>query len=549
MRHISRERKSYWVLLFLSLILCAEGVAGRWGRVAAFPGPQSKEGLKPFYRGGEIVVDVQPLRGEGYIDMALRISNQPKNWRQLKTWNRNRRFPQYGRPIRVTFDYLKLEYRSQAVRLLFPKDALRADGWHHRVTFKGESIWFLAELFTGAGSNYIAVLKANNLKEKQALSIGRNVLIPISLLSEEFGQVALPSHPDLSFEKDEKGKLYAVYELKKGEALYSAVVVRFTGRLEADDVNRMAEKILRLNGLKDPTKIPAGEKIRIPFEDLSDDFVTGGAPVRVAKVEPRRSRNRMHVILDPGHGGSDPGTRKNGLTEDELTYDVMLRLKRILQRKGATVHVTLADPGDNGRPRNTRKLANGTKEYLKTTPTYRIRNARVSVNLRVFLVNHIYQKLRRQGVASQNIIFMSIHMDHLHPSVRGTMVYYPGESMRKSSFKVNSRTYRKFQESRGITYTFTKSENKRAASYSYSFSRKLISAFKKKGVPVHSYRPIRPFVYRKNQRWTPAVIRYCKVPTSVLIEVVNMANRRDLSNIQSYRFREKVAEAIAAAIL
>jgi len=549
MRQRTFEGRAHRILLFLSIVVAGCAFAGRSSLAVALPLQQRQPGLKPIFLGGKIKVDMYPQRGEGYIDMALRISNQPKNWRQLKTWNRERRFPQHGRPIRVAFDYLNSEYRSEAVRLLFPKDVLRADGWHHRVIFKGESIWFLAELFTGTGSNYRAILKANGLKEKQALGVGKQVVIPAALLSDEFGQVMLPSHPDLSFEKDKRGKLYAVYKLKKGEALYSAVVVRFTGRVDADDVNRMARKIMQVNGITDPTKIPAGKKIRIPFEDLSDDFATGGAPARVAKVEPRRSRSRMHVILDPGHGGSDPGTRQNGLTEDELTYDVAIRLKRILERKGIAVHMTLGDPVDKERPRNVSKLVNGSKEYLLTTPNYRIRDARVSVNLRVFLLNHIYQKLRQQGVPSQDIVFLSIHMDHLHPSVHGTMVYYPGESMRKRAFKVSGRTYRHYRESRGVTYKFTRSENKRAASYSYNFSRKLISTFKKRRVPVHSYRPIRPFVYRNNRRWTPAVIRYSKVPTSVLLEVVNMANRRDLSNIKNHRFREKVAEAIAAAIL
>jgi N-acetylmuramoyl-L-alanine amidase len=36
------------------------------------------------------------------------------------------------------------------------------------------------------------------------------------------------------------------------------------------------------------------------------------------------------VVIDAGHGGHDPGTRANGLSEAELTLDVALRLKQLL---------------------------------------------------------------------------------------------------------------------------------------------------------------------------------------------------------------------------
>jgi N-acetylmuramoyl-L-alanine amidase len=36
------------------------------------------------------------------------------------------------------------------------------------------------------------------------------------------------------------------------------------------------------------------------------------------------------IVLDPGHGGHDPGARANGVTEAELTLDIALRLEKLL---------------------------------------------------------------------------------------------------------------------------------------------------------------------------------------------------------------------------
>ena len=39
------------------------------------------------------------------------------------------------------------------------------------------------------------------------------------------------------------------------------------------------------------------------------------------------------IVIDPGHGGHDPGTIARGLTEASLTLDVALRLEKLLQRE------------------------------------------------------------------------------------------------------------------------------------------------------------------------------------------------------------------------
>ena len=48
------------------------------------------------------------------------------------------------------------------------------------------------------------------------------------------------------------------------------------------------------------------------------------------------------ITLDPGHGGSDPGTHglESGLKEKEVTLPLALRVKKLLEQKGAVVYLT-----------------------------------------------------------------------------------------------------------------------------------------------------------------------------------------------------------------
>ncbi len=547
----TRINSTIYIILFALCIFAGScgGSAPRYTEPGFLSPAQSKKTgeIKPYFRDAKIMVDVFPQPGEGYIELALRLSHEPKRWHKLKQWNSSRPL-QVGRKITVPFEYLNAAYRLQTIKQLFPKDRLGAAGWQHVVTFEGETMWFIAEVFCGAGERYPAIQKANGKKTGQPIALGEKIIIPAVILSEEFS-ADLPSHPELTFVRDESGKLFAEYTLKNGEALYSAVIVRFTGRIEPDEVNSMVGKILRVNRLSDPRRIPSGQKIRIPFEDLSDDFASSGAPDRVVTVDRERKSSKIYVILDAGHGGTDPGTMEGGLTEDEYAYDIVIRTKRELEKKGVKVFLTVADANDGLRPRNKARLINGKKERLKTTPNWHITDARVAVNLRVYLVNSLYRKLINQGVKPKNIYLISIHLDSLHPSIRGAMVYYPHAEMRKGQFKMDGSIYRRFKESRGKTIRFQARENRRAASYSYDFGREIIRTFRKKKMPVHRVRPIRWFVYRNNSKWAPAIIRYSKIPNSILLEVVNMSNAHDRALVKDYRFREKTARAITESIL
>ena len=58
-------------------------------------------------------------------------------------------------------------------------------------------------------------------------------------------------------------------------------------------------------------------------------------------VEGRRENGNYVLVIDPGHGGKDPGAiGPSGLKEKDVVLDIALRLRKKLQNDGFTVHLT-----------------------------------------------------------------------------------------------------------------------------------------------------------------------------------------------------------------
>jgi len=358
-----------------------------------------------------------------------------------------------------------------------------------------------------------------------------------------------PIHPDLVFQKNSAGEREAVYRLKKGEALYSAVVVRFTGRVDADEVNALAKILLEYNGLRDATKIAEGARIRIPSRFLDEEVLRGKVPPAPATKPRWQPRGGLHVILDAGHGGSDPGTVMRGWVEDEIAYDLMLRIKHGLQDRNVKVYSTVRDKKTGDYINGGSALANNRDEYVKVTPEYYMGDSRIGLNLRIYLIEDLYRWMLRQRIPAENIILISIHLDHLHPMLGGAMVYFPGAGERSSQFKASGSIYRYYKESRLGTIYFKHGESQNAEAASEAFAFDLINNFRRMQIPVHAYNPVRSYVYRHDSKWAPGIIRYSRVPVSILLEAANLSNRDDLWRIRSASFRQKLAEAVVRTVM
>ena len=84
-----------------------------------------------------------------------------------------------------------------------------------------------------------------------------------------------------------------------------------------------------------------------------------------------------------------------------------------------------------------------------TTPPYPIEDARVGVNLRWYLANSVYRRAVQAGNDPQKVVFLSIHADSLHPSLRGAMAYIPAAELAGRQLRQDRRGLRLAQGGAG----------------------------------------------------------------------------------------------------
>jgi N-acetylmuramoyl-L-alanine amidase len=544
-------------------------------------------------RGREPVLSVIPRAGDGWIELARRYGAKGEDsTAELAAANRPLAFPRRGVRVRLPWRLASGVTRLEALKALFPADHVSETGWEHVevAPWGGESeSWLeLATLFSGGRQRYAALRRANPTAPLFPRR-GARLLIPPDLLEPGLRLAALgatapvptpvpPSASEPTAEATpepgqgvsataaaasvlEYRKDFAIYRLRAGEALYSAVVVRFTGQLHASDVNATAVELAKRSGIAEVTSIPVGFPVRIPFDLLLPEYLPPGNPRRVAWEKEReeltairrviRAANLdgIHVILDAGHGGADTGATAGGLWESTYVYDVMARLKNVLEKETrATVWALERDTKRGWETPDVDVLPRSRTQELLVDPPYDLSESAVGVHLRWVLTDSILQRLERQHVDPERVVFVSIHADSLHPAVRGLMVYTPARRLRPRHASVPDGLYRCRETARLSSLRFPVRFLARSEALSTQLGTEIAREAARFNIPVHDFEPVRSSVLRGRSRWVPAVLRYSRVPTSVLIEICNLNNDRDRALLTTWRFREKLAHAIAAGL-
>lgn len=526
-----------------------------------------EDGVAAFLSDQGVFVEASPKKGEGLYAFTRRICGDTRLVPQVVEANNGASELHVGVPMRFPFELLSNEWQLRAVRALFPQDKGQADGWRHEARGVGpmqrESLWQLSLWFTGTGENFRAIREYNELLDDD-VTRGTAVVIPSELLRPAFKAVLpVPEKPyQLDYGKDAHGE-YAIYRLRPGEALYSSVVVRFTGRVYASDVNAFASELARFNGIPDVTDIRIGHRIKIPLDELLPEYLPEGNPKRVEYEASVRASAQFSnqvtakglegitVILDAGHGGHDSGATMGGVWESTYVYDVAMRAKRLLETHTAAQVVVTTRDGKEWRVPDSDVLPFSRGHAVLTNPPYPIQDARVGVNLRWYLANSIYRRAVSREGDPQKVVFLSIHADSLHPSLRGAMAYIPAADLRGGSFAKAGPVYtarKEVQESPSVS--FAQKQLVESEGLSRELAKQIIAAFSGTGLPVHPFKPVRDKIIRdKNNTWVPAVLRYNSVPAKILLEICNLANEQDRKLVQTRAYRQKVSEAIVQGIL
>jgi N-acetylmuramoyl-L-alanine amidase len=528
-------------------------------------------------------IAVMPHDGDAWTRLAKRVTGDGGNWRAIAAVNGDKLTSDAA--VHIPFALLRPELQRQIISTLFPKDGLTDAGWRHVATgpagAESESLWSISEWFTGSGENYTAIRSANR---GQALSThpGDVILVPKRLLSAAFGgereemnasssktaevrkpeddpiehasadapaadvavEAVAPGQPSLTYERNAP-EPYAVYRLQKGEALYSSVAIRFTGRVYSRDVNEAVDRIVKFNGIDDVARIPVGYAVRIPFSLLMPEYLPADDPTRLAAEMIARESAKLAkrtrakdlkgvtVILDAGHGGTDPGATFDDVSESQYVYDVMSRLRTILEKKTeAKVSVTRDEV------------------FVNTTPKFELDDPVVGVHLRWYLANSIFRHAIKRGVPKGKVVFISIHADSLHPSLRGAMAYIPAERYVTGSYQKNDQVYLARAEVREHPVVrHSEEESLEAEGLSRDLAGAMIDSFDERQLDTHPFNPIRDSVMRDGREWVPAIIRYNMVPTRLLLEICNLGNRDDRALIRTKKYRQQVAEAMYHGIV
>jgi N-acetylmuramoyl-L-alanine amidase len=528
-----------------------------------------EEGIYATVSGdGQIAVEALPRRGEGLAGFAQRLCGDARLAPQLLESNRlpTRARLKTGIRYRVPFEILAASWQLAAARALFPEDRGDATGWRHQVRGCGalhrENLWQLSEWFTGKGENFRAIREYNSLRDED-VARGAVLTIPSELLRPAFGAaLPVPQRPFvLAYGKDQEGD-YAVYRLRPGEALYSGVVVRFTGRIYAADVNSLAAEIAHRNGIDDVTDIPVGFKVKIPLDLLLPEFLPEGDPRRKEYEAGLRASSHFSnqvqakglegitVILDAGHGGHDSGATMGNVWESLYVYDIALRLKGLLEsRTAAAVELTTRD-GDDFRIVDADVLPVSRGHAVLTNPPYPIEDPVVGVNLRWYLANSYFRRAVEADNDPQKVVFLSIHADSLHPSLRGAMAYIPAARMRDESYGKRGGVYevrQEFRESPRVEFPWN--QRVQSEGLSRQLAKQVIGAFEELELAVHPFTPVRDHIIRNRNEWVPAVLRYNSVPAKMLLEVCNLNNELDRRLLQTRGYRQQVAEATLRGLL
>jgi N-acetylmuramoyl-L-alanine amidase len=231
--------------------------------------------------------------------------------------------------------------------------------------------------------------------------------------------------------------------------------------------------------------------------------------IAAAAPPPVIAEDKFVIVIDPGHGGVDPGAVRGATSEKELMLDIGLALRDVLRRTGEVEVVLTRD-----------------------------RDVFVSLPGRVALAHQV-------GADA----FVSLHADSLSQGrARGATVYTLSDEASDAASAQLAAQHDRSDILAGIDLSGTDDE---VASVLMDLARNetrprtdtlataLIAEMSDSGGPMNT-RPRREAAF--------SVLKSADIP-SVLVEVGFLSDKRDLANLRDPVWRAVMVEALAAGIL
>ena len=127
------------------------------------------------------------------------------------------------------------------------------------------------------------------------------------------------------------------------------------------------------------------------------------------------------IIIDPGHGGSDPGTTNNNIYEKNINLSISRYLEISLIKAGATVILTRDNDYDLSSPNAKKKKKSDFDNRIK-------------------LINN-----------SKGDMYLSIHLNYLNnPSYSGPQVFYSNEANKEIALVIQETMNKELTHEREV---------------------------------------------------------------------------------------------------
>jgi len=210
------------------------------------------------------------------------------------------------------------------------------------------------------------------------------------------------------------------------------------------------------------------------------------------------------IVIDPGHGGHDPGAKGRGVDEAELVLDIALRVEKILEKSPGTEVI----------------LTRRTDEFVPLQERTAIAN--------------------REGAD----LFLSIHANaSANPTARGIETYFLNFASNMNAAAVAARENAASGQTMGALPDFVKAialNNK--IDESRDFATEVQRAI------IDKVRGSNKTAKDLGVKQAPFVVLIGAAMPSVLAEISFVTNPQEAKLLKSNAYRQKIAEALVAAI-
>lgn len=302
------------------------------------------------------------------------------------------------------------------------------------------------------------------------------------------------------------------YSALADDALFRAAVVYNELLKDQKKARVHLEHIARRYSRADHAKIAAEYREQMDGKKASVSSSSSGGKAPAKVTRPGKAGSHMlaaqlglsvrTIIIDPGHGGRDPGAMHNGVVERDVNLDVAQRLEKILEKLGYKVLLTRS--GNKG----------------------------------ISLADRVNFSRRNKGD-----LFISIHVNAAeNTSISGLETYILDFARTSSASRLamveNADSGRLGDMDKILTEILTGARTSESRRLAENIQKSTLSYLKKNGVSTRN----------GGVKGAPFFVLVGSSMPSVLVEIGYCTNKSEASRLKSSKHRQRLAQGLANGI-